>query len=220
MSQKPVIICGAGIASLLLAQSLQRSRIPFEIFERDASLTFRGQGYRLRLSDAGLEAIESALGPEAYESFYDQCSKTGGSGFIGLNAVTGERDDTSLGGETLDSKGGKIVGCARGEMRRIFMKGVEDHVHFNRYVKGYELVEDGVRAVFADGSKSDVGCLLVGGGKYTSCDIKSTVSLTDCDIQKGSNLTLPSKYLVDDSKSTILAPEVFMDRLQQQRSKN
>lgn len=43
------------------------------------------------------------------------------------------------------------------------MEGCEEFVHFNKHVKGYELTPDGVRAVFADGSKSIEGSLLVGG---------------------------------------------------------
>jgi 2-polyprenyl-6-methoxyphenol hydroxylase-like FAD-dependent oxidoreductase len=80
MTQKPVLISGAGIASLLLARSLQRSNIPFLVFERDASIVFRAQGYRLRLSSDGLSAIESVLGPDGFQTFYDAC----GSIILGL----------------------------------------------------------------------------------------------------------------------------------------
>jgi len=163
MTQKPILISGAGLASLLLARSLLRSNIPFQVFERDASLTFRGQGYRLRLSSEGLDAIESVLDPPAFQRFYDRCGKTGGSGFVGFDAVTGEVFEEYNMGENLGSRDGKIVGIARGDMRRLFMEGCEEFVHFNKHVKGYELTDDGVRAVFADGTKSVEGSLLVGG---------------------------------------------------------
>ena len=58
---KPILISGSGLASLLLAQSLRLSKIPFRIFERDESFVFRAQGYRLRLSTEGLDAIESGI---------------------------------------------------------------------------------------------------------------------------------------------------------------
>lgn len=164
-TRRPILISGAGLASLLLAQSLRRSAIPFRVYERDASLAFRGQGYRLRLSNEGLDAIESVLGPEDFARFYDKCGKTGGAGFAGLDAITGEQTEGIMGGtsEQLASRGGKTVGIARGEMRQLFFEGLEDQVEFQRHVTAYELVEGGVRAVFADGTKSEVGEMLVGG---------------------------------------------------------
>src|ERR1700742_2229650 len=131
MAQKPILISGAGLASLLLSRSLLRSKIPFQVFERDASLSFRGQGYRLRLSSEGLDAIESVLGPAAFQRFYDRCGKTGGSGLVGFDAVTGEALEEHKQGEQLGSRDGKIVGIARGDMRRFFMEGCEEFVHFN-----------------------------------------------------------------------------------------
>jgi 2-polyprenyl-6-methoxyphenol hydroxylase-like FAD-dependent oxidoreductase len=164
MSQKPILISGAGLASLLLARSLLRSNIPFQIFERDASLSFRGQGYRLRLSNEGLAAIESVLDPAAWQKFWDKCGKTGGQGLHTINAVSGETvEENKTSGEQLGSRDGKVVGIARGEMRSLFMEGCEEFVHFNKHVKSYELTDDGVRAVFADGTKSVEGSLLVAG---------------------------------------------------------
>ncbi|KAF1833504.1 FAD/NAD(P)-binding domain-containing protein [Decorospora gaudefroyi] len=165
-SPKPVLISGAGLASLLLARSLHRSKIPFLVFERDASIIFRAQGYRLRLSAQGLDAIESVLGPTSFQKFYDACGKTGGAGFAAINPLTGE----TLGGETpsvksepLASRDGKVVGISRGDMRKLFMEGLEDKVRWSHQIKGYEETANGVRLVFVDGSKSEEGSMLVGG---------------------------------------------------------
>ncbi|ERF70019.1 hypothetical protein EPUS_03571 [Endocarpon pusillum Z07020] len=177
-AQKPILISGAGIASLLLAQSLLRSSIPFLIFERDSSISFRAQGYRLRLSSEGLDAIESVLGPEGFQRFWNQCGKTGGGGFATIDATTGsvmtesatdsEREKIKGEGakspaEILASREGKTVGISRGDMRKIFMSGCEPFVRWAHRVTGYELTSSGVCAVFADGSKSDEGEMLVGG---------------------------------------------------------
>ncbi|KAI0389188.1 FAD-binding domain protein [Xylariaceae sp. FL0594] len=179
--QKPILIAGAGIASLLLGQALLRAGIPFRIYEKDASIRFRAQGYRLRLSSEGLDAIESVLGPDGFGEFWDACGKTGGAGFSAIDAVTGEsladgipavvrdRDDDGEKKEqqqlkeTLTSRGGKVVGISRGDMRRLFLKGCEEFVRWGRQITEYELTESGVRAIFADGSKSEEGELLVGG---------------------------------------------------------
>ncbi|KXL45707.1 MAG: hypothetical protein FE78DRAFT_79731 [Acidomyces sp. 'richmondensis'] len=173
---KPILISGAGIASLLLAQALKRASIPYLIFERDASLSFRAQGYRLRLSPEGLDAIESVLTPEDWERFWATCGKTEGGGMGTINALSGERikqdappqaqgADEELKGRNMDlgSRDGKVVGIARGEMRKIFMSGCENFVSWSRKVVGYEVSESGVRAVFADGSKSVEGEMLIGG---------------------------------------------------------
>ncbi|KAF6809114.1 FAD-binding domain protein [Colletotrichum musicola] len=159
---KPILISGAGLSSLLLAQSLRRSKIPFKIFERDASFNFRAQGYRLRLSAEGLDAIESVLDPQTWELFWQTCGKTGGSGFTELDAITGEQREHSA-PEQLTSRNNKIVGIARGDMRRIFAQNCEEHIEWSRHVTAYELTDDGVRAVFADGSKSVEGAMLVAG---------------------------------------------------------
>ena len=164
MSTKPVLIAGAGIASLLLAQSLRLAKIPFKIFERDASFVFRAQGYRLRLSAEGLDAIESVLDADAFQRFWDKCGKTSGSGIAQFNAVTGEEIEIPAGArQGLASRDGKVVGAARGDMRQVFAEGCEEHIAWSHEVTGYELTEDGVRATFADGTKSVEGSLLVGG---------------------------------------------------------
>ena len=177
-TRKPILISGAGLASLLLAKSLLRASIPFVIFERDSSFSFRAQGYRLRLSSEGLDAIEAVLGPEEFSRFWDTCGKTGGSGFAQIDATTGSKvseapnngDREQAGNEkatgpreVLTSRGGKIVGISRGDMRKFFMSGCESSIHWSHHVTSYELTSSGVRAVFADGSKSVDGDMLVGG---------------------------------------------------------
>lgn len=178
-TQKPILIAGAGISALLFARSLLRASIPFLIFERDQSISFRAQGYRLRLSPEGINAIESALGPDDFQIFWDKCGKTGGAGFAAINARSGEiisqeqpkQENNAVPGnetalllkERLESRDGKIVGISRGDMRKTFMAGCEPYVRWGHQVTGYELTSTGVHAVFADGSKSEEGDMLVGG---------------------------------------------------------
>ena len=175
-TQKPVIISGAGLASLLFAQSLLRASIPFLIFEQDSSISFRAQGYRLRLSAEGLDAIESVLGPEDFQKFWDKCSKTGGAGISTLDGPTGSiistpaKDSEETNNEkpkapteSLASRDGKIVGISRGDMRKTFLSGCESFIHWSHRITGYEVTSSGVHAIFADGSKSVEGRLLVAG---------------------------------------------------------
>ncbi|KAI1260253.1 FAD-binding domain protein [Xylariaceae sp. FL1019] len=178
--RKPILISGAGLASLLLAQALLRANIPFRIFEKDKDISFRAQGYRLRLSSEGLDAVEAVLGPEGFNKFWETCGKTGGAGFAAIHAITGEKisegppnyqssDKNATGDapkvlkETLTSRGGQVVGISRGDMRRLFLEGCEPFIDWSHQVMGYELTESGVRAIFADGSKSVEGEMLIGG---------------------------------------------------------
>lgn len=162
VTSKPILISGAGLASLLLAQSLRLASIPFKIFERDASFVFRAQGYRLRLSTEGLDAIESVLDKPTWARFWDTCGKTGGQGLKIMNAVTGEQT-ASRSPEILTSRDGKTIGISRGDMRKIFASGCEDHIEWNKKVTSYELTEDGVKVIFADGTKSVEGSMLIAG---------------------------------------------------------
>jgi 2-polyprenyl-6-methoxyphenol hydroxylase-like FAD-dependent oxidoreductase len=45
----PIIIIGAGISGLLLAQQLRKSNIPYQVFERDSDFSTRGAGWGLTL---------------------------------------------------------------------------------------------------------------------------------------------------------------------------
>jgi 2-polyprenyl-6-methoxyphenol hydroxylase-like FAD-dependent oxidoreductase len=180
-TQKPILIAGAGLCSLLLAQALLRASIPFLIFERDSSISFRAQGYRLRLSAEGLDAIEAVLGPEGFLRFWETCGKTTGGRLGAIDATTGlEVPDPRIGNLhekepkvappiTLISRDGKVVGISRGDMRKLFISGCESYIHWAHHVTSYELTPSGVRLIFADGSKSVEGEMLVGGeGIYSN----------------------------------------------------
>lgn len=162
-ANKPILISGAGLASLLLAQSLRASGIPFKIFERDASFVSRAQGYRLRLSAEGLDAIEAVLPADLWQKFWATCGKTGGAGFESYDAVTGALTE-HVGPEALASRGGKVVGIARGAMREVLAEGCWDRIEWSRTVVGYELTPGGgVVALFPGGGRSEEGSMLVAG---------------------------------------------------------
>ncbi|RYC65930.1 hypothetical protein CHU98_g318 [Xylaria longipes] len=135
----------------------------------------------------GLDAIEAVLGPDGFPEFWDSCGKTGGVGFSAIDAITGEPLSDGVANEsaekkqaeatasapkvireTLASRDGKVVGISRGDMRKVFLKGCESFIDWGHQVMGYESTASGVRAIFADGSKSIEGEMLVGGeGLYS-----------------------------------------------------
>ncbi|UKZ76449.1 hypothetical protein TrVFT333_004153 [Trichoderma virens FT-333] len=73
-SAKPVVlIIGAGVSGLLLAQQLKREGISYRIFERDADLETRGAGWGLTLHWS-LTALQSLLPSGLAERICDESS--------------------------------------------------------------------------------------------------------------------------------------------------
>lgn len=93
---KPVIIVGAGVSGLVLAQYLRQHGISFKIFERDSNWTYRGIGWGLTLHWA-LPALKSALSKDLFdrlsETYVDRPSAERGllTYFPFYDLSTGER---------------------------------------------------------------------------------------------------------------------------------
>ena len=166
-STKPILISGAGLGGLLLAQSLRSQGIPFKVYERDTDGSARSQGYRIRLSVDGLSALEQVLDPSHYERFRAGCTELGAGKIEAIDALTLQASSLpppgSPGGSRLAPPGGgEVVGVDRAFLRKTLFEGIEEAIVFGAQVVGYTLQEDGVVAEFADGTKSPVGVLLVG----------------------------------------------------------
>ncbi len=90
--QHPIIIIGAGISGLALAQGL-KSNVPFLTFERDASLTTRPQGYRVRISSACVNALKELLPLDLFQLLQLSSANIKSKSSIPLNfldALTGQ----------------------------------------------------------------------------------------------------------------------------------
>lgn len=166
MSTKPILISGAGVGGTLLARSLKANNIPFHLFERDSDRYARAQGYRIRISTDGLDALKEVLSQEQFDTFRSGTASTGGGGVHQLNAITGEEDGNLPGGLGSNGPpgpklGGDVLGVARGWLRECLLEGLDEVVHWGKRAKGYLLTESGVTLEFADGTKSPEGSLVV-----------------------------------------------------------
>ena len=56
-----VLVIGAGLGGLCLAQRLRKQGIQVQVFERDAHPDERRQGYRLHLDADGILALQASL---------------------------------------------------------------------------------------------------------------------------------------------------------------
>lgn len=136
---------------------MSKAGIPFQVYERDESATVRGQGWAITIHWA-LPFLKELLSGEA---------------FAGLEGVQVDpevgRNDTGnfifLNLETLEAKF-KIPPAERrrldrNKLRKHLLGEVSEQVHWHKKLVGVEPAEDGVVALFDDGSRAE-GEILVG----------------------------------------------------------
>ncbi|KAK3676061.1 hypothetical protein LTR78_004253 [Recurvomyces mirabilis] len=149
-----VLIVGAGIAGLALAQILRNHEIAFEIFERDDGS--RVGGWSVGLDDclADLQALlPTDLTPIKQTSpNYPQGKK---DSYAFLNGLTGD----VLGHVTAGDGGRDFISCDRDLLRKILSKNLS--VQYRKRLHHFEQTPSGVELHFTDNSTA-TGSLLVG----------------------------------------------------------
>ncbi|KAH0282324.1 cercosporin toxin biosynthesis protein [Aureobasidium namibiae CBS 147.97] len=153
-----VLIIGAGVGGLALAQGLQKSGIPYTVFERDPGSNYRAQGYRLKINGDGANALKAVLTNDDFQYFQDTCAESF-PGETNINALDGSILASRAGA---GSRPGPVPYLAdRTVLRDILLRGVKDKIVFGKQLSRYEEVADGVVAHFTDGT-SQQGSLIVG----------------------------------------------------------
>ncbi|MFD9888293.1 FAD-dependent oxidoreductase [Amycolatopsis sp. NPDC059027] len=141
-----VLVIGAGLGGLALAHGLRRGGIDVAVYEREESPTSRLQGYRLRLTPEGLDALERLLPPPLSQLVWETSSSPSRAAFLS-GQIEPPKD--------------RNVAVNRLTLRQILLHGFDDVVSFERECIGYRTNGDGtVTALFADGSDA-TGDLLV-----------------------------------------------------------
>lgn len=149
--QNRILIIGAGLGGLTLAQGLIRSGFKVTVFERDESPTSRPQGHRIFIRPMGMQALTALLTPEKLGRLSTAKVTDVGGGFTCANEKM----------ESFFSIQGQEAGAQflRSELRNFLQEGV--HIEWNKRLNMFE--DDGhqVIARFEDGS-CVIGDLLVG----------------------------------------------------------
>ena len=159
----PVLIVGAGIGGLCLAQALKKSGTDFHVFERDLTLDYRPQGYRLKIEADGQQALKDTLPADVYEAF-ELSSAISSIGQTDFNPVSGHitksRAGTGLAGGVGLAASATVD---RSIFRKILMIGIEDKITFGKEVATYHVSpsDESVNLQFKDGSHM-TGCFVVG----------------------------------------------------------
>ncbi|OLN84421.1 Demethylsterigmatocystin 6-O-methyltransferase 5 [Colletotrichum chlorophyti] len=161
--ERPVLIIGAGVSGLCLAQALRKVNIPFLVFERDSAIDSRPQGYRLKLREDAEVALAESLPEDVYQHFLSSCAILA-VGETDFNPFTGEVTKSRPGG----GLSGKLGLCPshtvdRTILRSILTMGIEDRIHFSKQLAHHNVNREqgSVSVTFIDGERVE-GRFLVG----------------------------------------------------------
>ncbi|WP_433348743.1 FAD-dependent oxidoreductase [Microtetraspora malaysiensis] len=147
-----VIVIGAGLGGLALAGGLRRSGIDVAVYERDPSPVVRGQGYRLHLSDVGIDAAASVLGPGRWSAFLST-AHTPKARFI--------RFDTELRVLEEHDFEGRHLAVDRQELRDTLLADLDRVITYGKHLTAFRTETEHVTAHFEDGTTA-TGEVLVG----------------------------------------------------------
>ncbi|KAF8253083.1 FAD/NAD(P)-binding domain-containing protein [Wilcoxina mikolae CBS 423.85] len=148
-----VLIIGAGIVGVALAQALRKASIPFTIFERDAHINARGQGWALAFHWA-LPHLWSVLPEHMHQDILASCVDPSDPKRTEIHCV-----DASTLAVKYSVPPTVRLHVRRKQCRRALLEGLD--VQWGKRLISFETSETGVTAVFDDGTEA-AGTLLVG----------------------------------------------------------
>lgn len=157
-----VIVVGAGIGGLCVAQRLHTAGVDVEVVERDAAAGSRWEGYRIHIDPVGARSLHACLPDRHWATFLATSGRGGTFGFlteqldelvvVDESTMYPDRDDPSEDHYAVD----------RATLRRILLAGLEERVRFGAAFVRYEHTPDGrIAVLLADGHRI-VGDVLVG----------------------------------------------------------
>jgi 2-polyprenyl-6-methoxyphenol hydroxylase-like FAD-dependent oxidoreductase len=150
----PVVIIGAGIGGLCLAQGLRKAGVPVQVYERDERPGSRWEGYRIAINADGAAALEACLPAALWQAFLATSGPGGPFGFHYARAPLPADDARAEPDEV-------VYAVDRATLRRLLLAGLADVVHFGARFSRYRVEDGRVVAEFADG-RSVAGDVLVG----------------------------------------------------------
>lgn len=161
MATKPyphVLIVGAGLSGLTLAQVLRKNNVSYEIFERDADAYARAQGWAIALHGPVLRDLKQYLpediGPVEQTNHLTPLDDRLKAQFV---FYTHDKPELRLG--VNDDEEGQIVRANRQRLRDYLRKFVP--VQYGRKVVRVEEGEDKVTVHFENGASAS-GDVLIG----------------------------------------------------------
>lgn len=158
-----VVVIGAGLGGLSLAQGLRRAGISVAVYERDTAEAARTQGHRLHIDGRGRWALSEVLPPQ----LFSLVRAIAGRPAPQVNGFDHQLRSTGV--FALHDPAPRHVMPAhtvldRQVLRRILLTGLDDVVHFGCRCVGYDRDGDIVTARFANGSTARGSVLVAADG--------------------------------------------------------
>ncbi|MED7931316.1 FAD-dependent monooxygenase [Nonomuraea sp. LP-02] len=147
-----VIVAGAGLGGLALANGLRGAGIDVAVHERDRSPLVRRQGYRLHLSDVGIDALTSVMAPERRAALL-ATAHTPAPRFVRFDPTLKELD--------VLEHDGLHLSVDRQTLRDALLAGVAETIVYGTRLAGFQAAVGHVTARFDDGT-TVTGDVLVG----------------------------------------------------------
>lgn len=175
-----IAVIGGGPGGLALAQGLKKNGIDTAVFERDTVRADYVQGFRMRIRQRGIDALEANLPPHLFETFLDTLGLAPTEN-LALSEKFERLEDTPRGsGEPEDTHIEKSV--SRITLRQILLSGLDDIFHTDKRFERYELQPDNtVIAYFADGSAVHANLLVGADGAGSAVRRQLLPDLTSID---------------------------------------
>jgi 2-polyprenyl-6-methoxyphenol hydroxylase-like FAD-dependent oxidoreductase len=158
-----VLLIGAGLGGLCLAQGLRQAGVSVAVYERDITPIFRRQGYRIHIDTRGASGLRTCLPPHLFELFAATTSRPGRQVTVVNKRL---KKLKVIGSSEGDSSNPARFSAAvdRLTLREILQVGLEDCLHFNKEFSHFEQRDGGIRAYFADGTEASGDVLVAADG--------------------------------------------------------
>ncbi|MBD9496370.1 NAD(P)/FAD-dependent oxidoreductase [Ensifer sp. ENS01] len=197
-----VAIIGGGPGGLALAQGLKKNGIDTAVFERDQVRSDYVQGFRMRIRQRGIDALQANLPAHLFQAFLDTLGLAPTENLV-LDETFQRLENTSQGsGEPEDTHIEKSV--SRITLRQILLSGLDGLFHTGKRFERYEQLADGtVLARFFDGSAVHTNLLVGadGAGSAVRRQLLPDLKSIDTGVRR-----LAGKITIDEAERQGISP--------------
>jgi 2-polyprenyl-6-methoxyphenol hydroxylase-like FAD-dependent oxidoreductase len=156
-----VAVVGGGLGGLCLAQGLLRAGADVTVYERDAGLATRRQGYRLHVDARAGLALQACLPPESLALFQATCGQASRRRTVVSEKLRVLHEDAAP-----DTRPDPYAPATlstsvnRQTFREVLAAGLDGRIAFGHELTRYEADAGGVRQYFAGGQEAEAEVLV------------------------------------------------------------